>query len=194
MSEVVFSDRLDRAFGLARQLHQMQSRKGTATPYLAHLLSVCALVIEDGGDEDQAIAALLHDAVEDQGGLETLAIIRREFGERAAIIVEHCSDSFETPKGPWKQRKEQYLAHLKDAPPEALRVSLADKLHNARAIVNDLRMQGSPLWERFNGKREGTLWYYRSLVKVFRQVGRSPMVEELARVVDEIEKMVEQDA
>jgi (p)ppGpp synthase/HD superfamily hydrolase len=194
MSEVVFSDRLDRAFGLARQLHQAQSRKGTATPYLAHLLSVCALVIEDGGDEDQAIAALLHDAVEDQGGLETLTIIRQEFGERAAIIVEHCSDSFETPKRPWRQRKEQYLAHLKDAPPEALRVSLADKLHNARAILNDLRMQGSPLWGRFNGKREGTLWYYRSLVTVFRQVGRSPMVEELARVVAEIEKVEKKNA
>lgn len=194
MSEVVFSDRLDRAFGMARQLHQAQSRKGTATPYLAHLLSVCALVIEDGGDEDQAIAALLHDAVEDQGGLETLAIIRQEFGERAAIIVEHCSDSFETPKQPWGQRKEQYLAHLKDAPPEALRVSLADKLHNARAILKDLRMQGSPLWERFNGKREGTLWYYHSLVMVFRQVGRSPMVEELARVVVEIEKVEEKNA
>lgn len=193
MTEVIFSDRLDRAFGLARQLHQAQRRKGTATPYLAHLLAVCALVIEDGGDEDQAVAALLHDAVEDQGGLETLATIRREFGERAALIVEHCSDSFETPKRPWRHRKEQYLTHLKIAPPEALRVSLADKLHNARAILSDLRVQGSSLWDRFNGKREGTLWYYQSLVQVFRQVGNSPMVEELARVVAEIEIIATKD-
>jgi (p)ppGpp synthase/HD superfamily hydrolase len=150
---------------------------------------VTALVLEDGGNEDEAIAALLHDAVEDQGGWETLGQIRLRFGEHVAEIVEGCTDAFETPKPPWRQRKEDYINHLKTASPATRRVSLADKLHNARSILANLRTDGESTWRRFNGGREGTLWYYRTLLEVFQQVERSPMVAELERVVAEIERI-----
>jgi (p)ppGpp synthase/HD superfamily hydrolase len=152
---------------------------------------VTALVLENGGDEDQAIAAVLHDAVEDQGGLETLAEIQRRYGERVAQIVEGCSDAFEDPKPPWRLRKEAYLAHLLSASPDVRLVSLADKLHNARTILADLRQDGDTLWARFRGGREGSLWYYHSLVETFRRVENLPMVEELARVVGDIDQLCE---
>lgn len=179
--------RFDEAFSLARELHSDQLRKGTEVPYLAHLMAVAAMVLEDGGDEDQAIAALLHDAVEDQGGYATLEEIRRRFGSHVAGIVEGLSDSFVMPKPPWRARKENYLAHLADqAPVEVLRVSLADKLHNARSLVLDLRKFGPDVWKRFRGGREGTLWYYQRLVGIFQAQCDSPMVGELARVVDDL--------
>ena len=180
--------RFEDALVFATRLHSRQTRKGSQTPYIAHLLSVAALVIESGCDEDTAIAALLHDAVEDQGGLETLAEIRNRFGDRVAGIVDSCSDAYELPKPPWKGRKEAYLAHLPEATPEARLVSLADKLHNARSILHDLH-NGENIWEKFNGGKEGTLWYYRSLVEIFRNLDDNFLVDEFIRVVKQIEEL-----
>lgn len=187
MMNQMLSSRFEGALILATRLHTNQVRKGARIPYVAHLLAVTALVLEDGGDEDQAIAALLHDAVEDQGGIETLDEIRRRFGERVAHIVLGCSDSFESPKPPWRERKENYLSHLREADIDILRVSLADKLHNACSILGDLQQHGNVIWERFKGGEDGTLWYYRSLVDVFREKDFSPMVGELQRVFNEID-------
>ena len=183
-------ERFEGALCYAARLHRFQRRKGTRIPYLAHLLAVAALVLEAGGDEDQAIAALLHDAVEDQGGLKTLAHIREQFGERVARIVEGCTDSDTMPKPPWRQRKEQYLEHLKTTAPDVLLVSLADKVHNARSIRKDLQLQGEKIWSRFNGGREGTLWYYRSLVAIFREIYPVPLVDELTAEVEMLDKII----
>jgi (p)ppGpp synthase/HD superfamily hydrolase len=173
-------------------LHRQQKRKGTQIPYLGHLLAVTALVIEAGGDEDSAIAALLHDAAEDQGGLETLEEIHIRFGERVAEIVRGCTDTFETPKPPWRPRKQAYLAHLRLAPAEVRRVSLADKVHNARSIVSDLLRVGNAVWERFTGGKDGTLWYYRSLIEVYRATDpNSPLTTELGWTVEKMEKLSE---
>ena len=184
--------RFEEAFCYACRLHATQKRKGTKIPYIAHLLSVAAIVIEDGGDEDEAVAGLLHDAVEDQGGNNTLEEIRRRFGERVAGIVEGCTDAKTLPKPPWPARKKQYVDHIRTAPAEIRRVSSADKLHNARAILADYRDEGERLWGRFSGGREGTLWYYRALVQAFQAAGSSRIVEELDRVVTELEQLASQ--
>jgi GTP pyrophosphokinase len=188
------TNRFDEAFVYAHQLHAAQTRKGSGTPYIAHLMSVAALVIESGGDEDAAIAGLLHDAVEDQGGQETLQEIERRFGDRVAIIVAGCTDADTIPKPPWQERKEQYLAHLTQAPLDVLRVSVADKLHNSRAILLDYRLLGEALWERFTGGKEGSLWYYRRLAEIYQQCvpGDSSLwalVEEIDRTVTELESL-----
>ena len=179
--------RFDRAFAPVRELHAMQRRKGAEIPYISHLMGVASLVLEDGGDEDEAIAALLHDAVEDQGGKPTLARIRQLFGERVARIVAACSDTDVTPKPPWRERKEAYIAHLRDPdlPAGAIRVSLADKLHNARAILFDLRA-GHDVFDRFSAGREEQRWYYDKLASTFADLADSPMVPELRRVVDDL--------
>ena len=187
MDETILTERFEDALRYAAHLHARQKRKGTSIPYVAHLLSVTSLVLENGGDEDQAIAALLHDAVEDQGGLPTLREIRRLFGERVARIVDGCTDAYVHPKPPWRKRKEDYLAHLRHAEADVRLVSLADKLHNARSILRDLRRDGPQSLSRFNGGRSGTLWYYRSLVTIFQELDDSLMVAELAEVVAEIE-------
>lgn len=192
MAAALLTPRFEAALQLATQLHRQQLRKGTQVPYVAHLLSVAALVLEDGGDEDEAIAALLHDAPEDQGGRAILSRIRQEFGDRVADIVDGCTDTYESPKPPWQSRKQAYLEHLLQAGPEVRRVSLADKLHNARTILSDLRQHGPVIWERFNGQQIGTLWYYRSLVQVFRTFGPTPMLEELERVLSEIEHLAQE--
>jgi len=160
------------ALQLASELHAAQFRKGTRTPYIAHLLAVAALVIEAGGDEEAAIAALLHDAVEDQGGQPTLDLIRDRFGPRVASIVAGCTDADTVPKPPWRARKEAYIAQIPHKSADELLVSVADKVHNARAILADYKVIGEPLWGRFTGGREGTLWYYRALADAFR--GRAP--------------------
>jgi GTP pyrophosphokinase len=183
------TQRFEDALTFATQLHSLQIRKGNQTPYIAHLLSVTGLVLEAGADEDTAIAALLHDAVEDQGGLETLAEIRQRFGDHVAKIVVSCSDTDTTPKPPWKSRKEAYLSHLPEASPEARLVSLADKLHNARSILRDLSQEGDQIWEKFNGGKQGTLWYYLNLVEIFQKLDEGFLVDELSRVVDKIEQM-----
>lgn len=186
----ILSQRFEEAVIFSLHLHADQKRKGSGIPYAAHLLAVTSLVIEDGGDEDLAIAAMLHDAVEDQGGLETLSKIRRIFGDRVAVIVDGCSDSYSIPKTPWRQRKERYLEHLLTANSDVLRVSLADKLHNSRSILSDLRGHGEKTWASFNGGKEGSLWYYRKLVDIFSNSDlSSPMVYEFASTVDAIKKL-----
>jgi (p)ppGpp synthase/HD superfamily hydrolase len=175
----------------AAQLHADQLRKGTSVPYIAHLFGVTALVFEGGGDEDEAIAALLHDAVEDQGGLKTLEEIRHLFGERVAAIVEACSDSFTIPKPPWQARKEAHIAHLRDASPEVLLVSLADKLHNARSILRDVREHGEQAWKKFKGGKEGTLWYYQACIDVLKENQTNYLLDELEQVVAEIQQIAE---
>ena len=187
-----FTKRFEEALVYAKRLHNHQSRKSSRIPYIAHLLSVAGLVIEWGGDEDQAIAALLHDSVEDQGGLETLQEVRDLFGERVARIVEACSDSVVKPKPPWKERKQAYLQRLAGEPVEVRLVSLADKLHNARSIYMDLQKQGLSALDRFKGGRQGTLWYYQTLVKVFKSSENTVMVDEFARVVAEIVRLAAQ--
>lgn len=179
--------RFDRAFALARTLHAYQLRKGTEVPYVAHLMGVASLVLEDGGDEDEAIAALLHDAVEDQGGRDTLARINDLFGDTVAAIVQACSDTDVVPKPPWRARKESYIEHLGDPqlPQGTVRVSLADKLHNARAILFDQRA-GHDVFARFSAGKPDQAWYYRTLVQTFARLTDSPMVAELRRVVDEL--------
>jgi len=179
----------------ASGLHHQQPRKGGSIPYIAHLMGVCGLVLEAGGDEDQAIAALLHDAVEDQGGIPTLDTIRHLFGERVAGIVKSCSDSTVSDpkkKPDWRQRKERYLAHLRKANGDVLMVSAADKLHNARAILSDYRKVGEKLWKRFNASKKDQLWYYDHLVATLQKTGAPKMlVDELERVVKELNMVVE---
>lgn len=187
------TERFEEALVYASRLHIRQKRKGTQIPYISHLLSVAALVLEDGGDEDEAIAGLLHDAAEDQGGKQTLDEVRRRFGDKVAFIVENCSDAFESPKPPWRERKESYLEHLHFAPPEVRRVSLADKIHNARSILISLQKDGSKVWNRFNGGREGTLWYYQILVQVFLETGDDFMTHELEEIVEEINSLNRSD-
>jgi len=183
--------RFDQALQYASELHRQQVRKGTAIPYISHLMSVTALVLEDGGSEDEAIAALLHDAVEDQGGQATLAEIRRRFGERVAGWVMELSDTDMLPKPPWRERKEDYLEHLASASPEVLRISLADKLHNAQSLLKDVRQEGGATWSRFNGGKAGTLWYYRRLADFFQHKLASPRAAELEAVVSELERLAD---
>lgn len=179
------------AMAYAAEKHGTQTRKGSEVPYLGHLLSVAGYVIEADGTETEAIAALLHDAPEDQGGLETLAEIREKFGDDVANIVEECSDTFETPKPPWRERKQNYIDHLSEASDSTLLVSLADKLHNAHAILRDFRAHGDVLWQRFSVKDpEQHLWYYRSLVDVYAERIFNWIVEELREVIDELEEAI----
>lgn len=174
------------------QVHRGQQRKGSGTPYVGHLLSVAGLVLAHGADEDVAMAALLHDAAGDQGGKERLADIRDRFGDRVAGIVAECSDTFETPKPPWHERKQAYLDHLHHASEDAPLVSAADKLHNARAILEDHREQGEDLWEIFTTESASDqLWYYESLVEAFQTADKVPaMGEDYHRLVDELENVV----
>jgi len=184
--------RFEDALLFASRKHNGQTRKQSQVPYVAHLLSVTALVLEAGGDEDQAIAAVLHDVVEDCGGAPVLAEMRERFGIRVADIVEGCTDTDAIPKPPWRARKEHYLRHLQEAGEGVRLVSAADKLHNARSIVADYRYVGDAVWERFAGRREGTLWYYRAVLDILRQGPGSRLVDELERVVLELERIAAQ--
>ncbi|MDT5337904.1 MAG: hypothetical protein QOD90_3409 [Mycobacterium sp.] len=191
MSTPRLSPRFDEALGYASNLHRTQTRKGGDTPYVGHLLSVASLVIEGGGTETQAIAGLLHDAVEDQGGAPVLAEIREKFGDDVAVIVAECSDTDEVPKPPWKPRKERYIAHLATASGATVLVSLADKLDNARAILRDYRDIGEALWARFSEHDPHEhLWYYESLLAVFKARNSSWLVDELERVLIELRNLV----
>ena len=182
-----YGEKFERALIYASRLHKDQVRKGTSTPYITHLLAVASIVGENGGTEDEVVAALLHDGPEDQGGEATLEEINARFGEEVAQIVDGCTDTYEDPKPPWRERKERYLAHLAGASDSVRLVSSADKLHNARTVLSDYRLQGEDLWTRFNGKREGTLWYYRAIADTLP--GESPIVEELDGVVTELETL-----
>ncbi len=187
---MTLTSRFQEALVLAFSLHADQKRKGTSVPYIAHLLGVTSLVLENGADEDEAIAALLHDAVEDQGGIQTRQLIQQRFGERVAQIVDGLSDSHTTPKPPWRERKEKYLAHLRQADASVRLVSAADKLYNARSILKDYQLHGEPIWDRFRDGKEGTLWYYHSLVELFMTFEPTPLTTELAQVVAELEALV----
>ena len=176
-----------KAFLFAAEKHKGQVRKASTTPYLAHLMGVASLALEFGGDEDIAIAALLHDVVEDCGGAPMLKEVRRRFGSRVAKIVEGCTDSDTDPKPPWRERKEAYIRHLKSADADTRLVSAADKLNNVRSILSDHREVGQFVWERFNGGREGTLWYYRALVQEFKRGKANRLIRELELAVQELE-------
>jgi (p)ppGpp synthase/HD superfamily hydrolase len=179
----VLGDRLVRAMDYAVELHAEQARKATRTPYVAHLLAVCSLVLEDGGTEDEAIAALLHDGPEDQGGQWVLDEIERRFGPTIATHVLALSDTLEDPKPPWRPRKEAYLARQRGEPDSVLRISLADKLHNLRSIATD----GDEVWARFNADKASEAWYFRSLLAIFEErLPSSRNLPEFRRLVGEV--------
>ncbi len=195
-STPILGPRFEQALVFAAQKHNGQTRKRSQVPYISHLLSVAALVLEAGGDEDQATAALLHDVVEDCGGAPMLAEVKAQFGDHVAYIVELCTDTDATPKPPWRDRKSHYLRHLQTAPEDVRLVSVADKLHNVRSIVADYRQLGEGIWERFAGGRDGTLWYYRALLDIFlegkrKEDQRNRLVGEFERNVLELERMVQ---
>ena len=184
----LLSDRFTEALVYATQLHSHQVRKGSGVPYISHLLGVAALVLEDGGDEDRAIAALLHDAIEDQGGDKIRQEIKAKFGDRVVNIVNGCTDSEVIPKPPWKERKQQYIDKMRHASFEVRQVSMADKLHNLRSILADYYRGDTDIWSKFKGGREGTLWYYRSLIEISRQAGSNYLAEECDRIVKQLEQ------
>ncbi len=184
--------RLQRAFRYAAEKHDGQTRKQSAVPYLSHLMAVASLVLEAGGDEDMAIAALLHDVVEDCGGMPRLREIRKQFGPRVAKIVEGCTDSFGEPKPEWVERKKDYLREVKHADVETRLVSASDKLHNVRTILADYRTHGEDIWQRFSGRKEGTLWYYRALSDEYQRRNPNRITRELKIAVAQLERAVSQ--
>ena len=183
------SYRFDQALQYSVIIHAYQKRKGTEIPYLAHLLGVVSIALEHGATEDEAIGALLHDAGEDAGGDGRIEDIQHRFGSSVADIVRGCTDAVTIPKPPWRDRKERYIAHVRVASPSVVLVSASDKLHNARAILRDCRRLGDGIWSRFNGGKDGTLWYYRSLVTAFSETGTNELIEELDRIVSQIEEL-----
>jgi len=184
--------RFRRAFLFASEKHAGQTRKASSIPYIAHLIGVASLVLEAGGDEDLAIAALLHDVVEDCGGAPMLMEVRRRFGARVAKVVDGCTDADTLPKPPWKERKEAYIRHLIKADAGTRLVSAADKLNNVRSILSDYRAIGESVWSRFNGGREGTLWYYRTLRDVFLRHEPNRITRDLELAVNELETLAAQ--
>ncbi len=192
-NRVQLTQRFEEALVYAFRLHAAQRRKGSGAPYISHLLGVAALVLEDGGDEDEAVAALLHDAVEDQGGQAAAAEIRRRFGERVAAIVLACSDADTQPKPPWLKRKARFLQTLDTLPADALRVLAADKLYNVRSLLRAYRLEGEGAWARFRGGREGTLWYYRQALRGLAARGGGPLVDELREALGALEALMAAD-
>ena len=183
------TERFESALTFAYQVHKGQKRKGTGVSFIAHVLGVTAIAMEYGADEDEAIGALLHDAVEDGGGEATLAYIREQFGETVADIVLGCSDSLAADpedKRPWLERKESYLTHLESASPSVLLVSAADKLHNVRAIIRDYDEHGEEIWARFKGRRDGTLWYYETVAHTLVRRSGTQLARDLQKAVDEL--------
>ena len=193
LQAVKLGPRFLRAFAFAAEKHKKQTRKASTTPYIAHLMGVASTVLEFGGDEDLAIAALLHDVVEDCGGIPMLKEVKRRFGSRVAKVVDGCTDSYGEPKLPWRERKDTYIQHLADADDDTRLVSAADKLNNIRSILGDYREIGESVWGRFNGGREGTLWYYRTLFEEFQ---RKPnrLIREFGRAVHELERITQKGA
>ena len=189
-----YSSRVSDAFALARALHNGQKRRGSGVPYLTHLLAVAALVGEHGGDEEQFIAALLHDAVEDQGGQVTLDRIRNDFGAHVAELVLGASDADVIPKPPWQARKEQHVAHVATAGADLKLIVAADKLHNARCVYRDLRNEGAAVWQRFQGRCDGTLWYYAAMLEALRQDWSHPILDELSEAIDALNGVAEEVA
>jgi len=186
---VKLGPRFLRAFYFAAHKHAGQTRKASTIPYLSHLMGVASLVLEAGGDEDLAIAALLHDVVEDCGGAPMLKEVRRRFGKRVAEIVDGCTDAYETPKPPWRERKEYYLGRLKKENADTRLVSAADKLNNIHSILADYRIVGESVWSRFNGGRDGTLWYYRTLRDEFLRRKSNRITRDFELAVRELESL-----
>ena len=184
---VQLSDRFEQALVYVFRLHRSQIRKGTTIPYVAHLLGVTGLVLEDGGTEEEAIAALLHDAIEDQGGEQTRQEIRQKFGQTVSEIVEGCTESDTVPKPPWRERKEAHLEKIRGASRSVQRVVLADKLHNARSTLAECQQKGTEVWDKFKAGRDGALWAYRQFLLI--EQSESPMLKELERVVCELERV-----
>lgn len=185
------SSRFEQALVYAYEAHGEQTRKGGDIPYMSHLMAVCGLVMEHGGTEDQCIAALLHDAVEDQGGRAKGDDIEQRFGIAVRRIVDGCSDTDVTPKPPWRERKEAYIAHLREATDEIRLVSCCDKIHNARTLLADLRIVGPSMWGRFNASPAETIWYFRSIVQALRDAGGPLMLaDELERTIDALEALM----
>ena len=182
------TDRFDAAMLYAHQVHRDQQRKGNGSAYIGHLLGVASIVLDDGGTEDEAIGGLLHDAAEDQGGREQLEQIRTTFGDAVARIVADCTDSWETPKRPWPERKRDYVEHARTLAPSSLRVAAADKVHNAYAILRDLRNTGEQVWARFNAPADDVVAYYESMVRALRHAGGGKLVDELDRIVRGIQR------
>jgi GTP pyrophosphokinase len=178
-----------RAFAFASEKHKGQTRKASGIPYIGHLMGVASLVLEAGGDEDLAIAALLHDVVEDCGGAPMLKEVRRRFGARVAKVVDGCTDAYTDPKPPWRERKEKYIARLREEDEDTRLVSAADKLNNVRSIISDYRVVGESVWSRFKGGREGTLWYYRILRDEFLRDQPNRVTRDLALAVSELESL-----
>ncbi len=185
------SSRFQEALAFAAELHAAQRRKLSGVPYLGHLLRVAGIVLEYGGTEDEAVAALLHDAIEDQGGESAREEIRRRFGPDVLAVVEGCSDTDQSPKPPWRERKEAYLKHLQDASPAVRLVTAADKLDNIRSLTASYRQDGESIWRHFGGGREGTLWYYRGAIERLKTRGQCPLVEELERAMAEFSALMQ---
>ncbi|AFY44829.1 HD domain-containing protein [Nostoc sp. PCC 7107] len=186
MNTVQLTAKFESALVYATRLHANQTRKISGVPYISHLLSVAALVLEAGGSEAEAIAALLHDSIEDQGGKSTREEIRQRFGETVVAIVDGCTESDTYPKPPWEERKQRYLENLRSASPSIRLVSLADKLHNARSLLADLRQYGGSVWQEFKAGREGTIWFYQELQQVYLATGSDFLTEEFSRVIQEL--------
>jgi len=187
------SKRLDDAFAYAHEVHSKQLKKGTGVPYLGHLMGVASLVLDDGGSEDEAIAGLLHDAAEDHGGRPRVEEIRTRFGNVVARIVEDCTDSWDADKKPWIERKRAYIQQARRLGPFSLRVSAADKVHNAYALLRDLRNIGERVWERFSSPPDDVITYYESLVRSYREAGGGRLVDELERIVRGIQREMDID-
>ncbi len=186
---MALSARFGEALLLAHELHGEQLRKGSDVPYLAHLLAVAAIALEHGASEDEAIAALLHDAIEDQGGAATAAEIERRFGPDVLAIVQGCTDTDQTPKPPWRARKEAYLARLPAETHSTRLICAADKLHNVRSLLDDYQRLGEQLWSLFSGCRAGTLWYYRSVADSLHASDDRPLTRQLLQAVAELERL-----
>jgi (p)ppGpp synthase/HD superfamily hydrolase len=185
------SEKFQEALIYATRAHGDQTRKKTGIPFVAHILGVSAIAMEYGANETEAIGALLHDTVEDCGGAHRLCDIREKFGDNVAAIVHGCTDTYESPKPAWLERKRGYIEHLTESDSSTRLVSASDKLHNTRTILAELRRHGLDVFERFSGKMDGTLWYYRTLVTTFRRYDdHADLIDELERVVSEIEKFV----
>lgn len=180
------TEKFESALVYATRLHADQKRKISGVPYISHLLSVAALVIEAGGTEEEAIAALLHDSIEDQGGKPTREDIRQQFGETVVAIIDGCTEWDTPPKPPWLERKTRYLDKLRHASPSVRLVSLADKLHNARSLLADWRQHGDVIWTEFSSGKDKTLWFYQSLVQVYHQTNADWMTQELEQVVSQL--------
>ena len=183
------SSKFDRALLYAAKLHRGKLRKKTKIPDIAHVLGVTAIALEYGANQTEAIAALLHDAVEDAGGRKRLSDIRRKFGHAVAKIVDGCTDSYAEPKPSWLDRKKQYVAHVRRASISTKLVSASDKLQNVRSLLRNYREEGEQLWQRYDSGKEGALWYYRALVKAFTGKRIRPLVQELDRAVSELESL-----